>query len=65
MPLTISHYKDRQNNDTIKNNLNSFSCSQNDQYNIKKYATKICKATSKETCHNLLDKGAVIWSPVT
>ena len=59
MPISISHYKERKNKDSVKNNLNSFLCSKNDQYHIKNTMHKYDKATNKAKCHKLHDNATL------
>ena len=64
MPITISNFKDRLSKDKVKNNLNSFPCSKNDQYPIqKKTPHKYGKAANKETYHIFHDNATLHNTP--
>ena len=52
--ISTSNYKDKQNKDRVKNNLNSLPFSKNDQYHIQKYMPhKYGKATNEKAIKSM------------
>ena len=64
MNVKISNYKDKQNKNTVKNNLSSFLCSKNEQFLIQKSMTyKYDKVINKATCHKHHDNATLHHTP--